>query len=50
MAAELLENGLAVTLERNRNEIYDEIEKQARTKGVGLWKYDLNLSAFKGET
>ena len=27
LAAELLENGLAVTLERNKNAIYEDIEK-----------------------
>lgn len=50
VGAELLENGLAVTLERNKNFVYEDIEKEARKKGVGLWKYDFNLSSFKGET
>ena len=27
IAAELLENGLAVTIDRNKNSIYDDIEK-----------------------
>lgn len=49
VAADLLENGLAVTLERNRDDIYLDIEKEARKKQVGLWKYNLNLEAFKGE-
>lgn len=29
--------------------MYLDIEKEAKKKGVGLWKYDLNLSVFKGE-
>lgn len=48
LAVDLLENGLAITVSRNRNNVYEEIEHQARTKRVGLWKFDFNLQAIKG--
>lgn len=47
-AADLLENGLAVTVSRNKNAMYEEIEAQARNKKIGLWKFDFNLQALKG--
>lgn len=47
-ALDLLENGLAVTIVRNKNALYEEIEADCRKKKVGLWKLDINLQALKG--
>lgn len=47
---ELLERGLAVTVQRNKNHFYEETEARARKDRVGLWNYDFNLTSIKGET
>lgn len=47
-AYDLLESGLAVTVARNKNSEYENIEAEARKKKTGLWKHDFNLIAIKG--
>lgn len=47
-AYDLLESGLAVTVARNKNREYEDLEAEARKKKTGLWKHDFNLVAIKG--
>lgn len=47
-ALDLIENGHAVVLNRNKNARYEEAEQDARKKRVGLWMKELNLMAIKG--
>ena len=49
-ALELLQRGLAICMGgKFRNAKYEEAESLARKNKIGLWRYNLNLTALKGE-
>ena len=47
-ALDLLENGHAVVMSRNKNPKYEDAEGEARKNKVGLWKKEMNLASIKG--
>ena len=49
-ALELLEAGLAIYMDTKKDEKYENAENFAKKNRHGLWKYNLNLNALKGET